>query len=160
MLTRNQLWNGLPAFSQSVDSFEDLRREMDRLLFDFSRDYGTASRDSAADSTQYTAGRVSWKDSGNAFVLRAELPGLTEKDVEITANSNTLTVRAERKVEPLKGYSAHRRERQTFYFARSFELPAKVDPDAVEAVMKNGVLTLTLPKAPEAQPKRISVKAS
>jgi HSP20 family protein len=103
---------------------------------------------------------VSFDDQGGAFVVRAELPGLSEKDLELTATATTLTLRGERKVEVPQGYSTHRSERTGYRFARTFELPSKVDSDRVEARLENGVLTVTLPKAPEAQPKQINVKAS
>jgi HSP20 family protein len=69
-------------------------------------------------------------------------------------------VRGERKVEPPQGHSTHRSERTSYRFARTFELPSKIDSDRVDARLENGVLTVSLPKAPEAQPKQISVKAS
>jgi HSP20 family protein len=104
--------------------------------------------------------RVSLDDQGTALVVRAELPGLSEKDLELTATATTLTLKGERKVEAPAGYSTHRSERSTFRFARTFELPAKVDSGNVEARLEHGVLTVKLPKAPEAQPKQINVKAS
>ena len=104
--------------------------------------------------------RVSFDDQGSTFVVRAEVPGLADKDLELSATATALTIRGERKVEPPQGYSTHRNERTAYRFARTFELPSKVDSDRVEARLENGVLTVTLPKAPEAQPKQISVKAS
>jgi HSP20 family protein len=129
----------------------DLLRQLDRLFADVD-----------TDSWEPRAGfpRVSFDDQGASFVVRAELPGLSEKDLELSATATTLTLKGERKVEAPKGYSTHRSERTTFSFARTFELPAKVDSDKVEARLENGVLTVTLPKTAEAQPKQISVKAS
>jgi HSP20 family protein len=103
--------------------------------------------------------RVSFDDQGSAFVVRAEVPGVAEKDIELSATATTLTLKGQRKVEAPKGYSTHRTERNSWSFARTFELPAKVDAERVEARLENGVLTVTLPKAPEAQPKQIAVKA-
>jgi HSP20 family protein len=136
-----------PAF-RTLGAF-DLLRQLDRLFTE-------------PESWEPRAGfpRVSFDDQGAAFVLRAELPGLSEKDLELTATANALTVRGERKVDAPQGYSTHRNERTSYRFARTFELPSKVDSDRVEARLENGVLTVTLPKAPEAQPKQISVKAS
>ena len=71
-----------------------------------------------------------------------------------------LTVKAARKVEAPEGYTAHRRERQSFSFTQSYELPTRIDPEKVQASLKQGVLTLTLPKAAEAQPKRVTVTAT
>ncbi len=92
-------------------------------------------------------------------VLYAEVPGVEMKDLEISVNGTTLTLKGERKVQsevPEEKY--YRRERGAGPFGRSLELPHKVDADHVEAVLKDGVLKVRLPKAPEAQPRRIEVK--
>jgi len=103
---------------------------------------------------------VTFNDSAEALTVRAELPGLTEKDVDISVTANTLTLKATRKVEAPEGYATHRRERQGFSFTQSYELPARIDTEKVQASLKQGVLTLTLPKAVEAQPKRVTVSAT
>jgi HSP20 family protein len=128
-----------------------LRRELDRLFGDLERAPSFAATSTPA---------VSFDDTGEALTLRAELPGLTEKEIDINVTGNTLTLKAARKTEAPEGYAAHRRERQSFSFAQSFELPARVDPEKVQASLKQGVLTLTLPKVAEAQPKKITVTAT
>jgi HSP20 family protein len=135
---------------RTFDAF-DLLRQFDRLLSD-------VEPSSWESGTAYPL--VSFDDQGANFVVKAELPGLAEKDLELSATATTLTLRGERKVDAPEGYSTHRNERSAYRFARTFELPTKVDADHVEARLENGVLTVTLPKAPEAQPKQISVKAS
>jgi HSP20 family protein len=140
---------GTSAF-RTLGAF-DLFRQLDRLFADV---------DPGGWEPRSGFPRVSFDDQGAAFVVRAEVPGLAEKDLELTATATTLTLKGERKVEPPEGYSAHRSERSAYRFARTFELPAKVDSAKVEARLEHGVLTVTLPKAPEAQPKQISVKAS
>ena len=105
------------------------------------------------------AASVTFDDQGSSFVVRAEVPGVAEKDIELRATATALTLKGKRQVEAPKGYSTHRSERSSWSFARTFELPAKVDADRVEARLENGVLTVTLPKAPEAQPKQIAVRA-
>ena len=139
-----------PTAFRTLGAF-DLFRQLDRL-------FAGVEPESWEQEARFP--RVSFDDKGDAFVVRAELPGMTEKDLELTATATTLTLRGERKVEPPEGYSAHRTERSSFRFARTFELPAKVDSGRVEARLEHGVLTVSLPKAPEAQPKQISVKAS
>ena len=124
-----------------------LRRELDRLFGDLER----------APSVANFTPAVSFDDTGEALTLRAELPGLTEKEIDINVTANTLTVKAARKTEAPEGYTAHRRERQSFSFAQSYELPSRVDPEKVQASLKQGVLTLTLPKVAEAQPKKVTV---
>jgi HSP20 family protein len=71
-----------------------------------------------------------------------------------------VTLKGERKVDVPEGLSVHRRERHAVRFAKSFELPTRVDADKVTATLKHGVLTLTLPKVAEAQPRQINVKAA
>jgi HSP20 family protein len=71
-----------------------------------------------------------------------------------------VTVKAGRKVEAPEGYTAHRRERQSFSFTQSYELPTRVDPEKAQASLKQGVLTLSLPKVAEVQPKKVTVTAT
>ena len=85
---------------------------------------------------------------------------MTEKDIQLSIHQDVLTLSGERKQEVPQGYFVHRQERAPLKFARSFTLPCKVDPEKSTATLKDGVLTITLPKAPEAQPRQISVKVS
>jgi HSP20 family protein len=103
---------------------------------------------------------LSFDDDGSNFVLRADVPGLTEEDLQISVAGNTVTLRGERKVQVPEGYSTHRRERSAVSFAKSYQLPTRVDADNVTATLKHGVLTLTLPKVADARPRQISVKAA
>lgn len=92
------------------------------------------------------------------LILRAELPGMTEKDIEVKLEGNTLTLRGERKMENEdKKNSYHRIE--SFYgsFTRSFRLPEGVDAEKINAEYKNGVLTVTIPQKPEVRPREIPV---
>jgi HSP20 family protein len=154
MLTRFSDFNDWPSFGfadfgRAYAPHPQFRRELERLLGDFER--GNA---------QPAAAAVSFDDDGTNFVLRADVPGLTEKDFEISVAGDTLTLRGERKVEVPEGHSVHRRERQAYRFAKSFQLPARVDAEKATATLKHGVLTLTLPKIAEAQPRQINVKAA
>lgn len=99
-------------------------------------------------------------DTGDAYVLWAEVPGLSEKDIQLTLKQGVLTLSGERKPEVPEGYQAHRRERATMRISRSIRLGAKVDADKVTATVKHGLLTVTLPKSPEATPRQIPVRAS
>lgn len=154
------LWNdwnavrrgGFPGeFYRALRALEELRNDVDRAF---------GGPEQASGWSRFEGLDIQLSDEGNSLTLRAELPGLSEKDVEVSVDAHTLTLRGHRKVEPPKGYSVHRQERQDYRFERSYQLPAKVDADNVKAVMKNGVLTLTLPKVPEAQPRQIAVKAA
>jgi HSP20 family protein len=99
-------------------------------------------------------------DNGETLLVEAELPGLSQTDVNIEATENTLTISGARKVIAPEGYTAHRRERAAYEFARSFELPSKIDLERVSATMTHGVLTITLTKQAEARPRQISIKAA
>lgn len=93
----------------------------------------------------------------------AELPGLDEQDINVSLTQDILTISGEKKVENEdKGENYHHIERSYGAFKRSVALPAGIEADQVEAIFKNGVLTITLPKSAEAQEeiKRIEVKAS
>jgi len=151
MLVRFNDRSRFPAFGASRGlPVSSLRRELDRLFGDLER----------APSFAASTPSVTFADTGEALTLRAELPGLSEKDVDISVTANALTVKAERKVEAPEGYAVHRRERQGFSFTQSYELPARIDPEKAQASLKQGVLTLTLPKAAEAQPKRVTVSTT
>jgi HSP20 family protein len=95
------------------------------------------------------------------LVLRAELPGMNEKDIELKLEGNVLTLKGERTLEKEEDrQNFHRME--SFYgsFSRSFTLPDTVDPDKITADYRNGVLTIKVPQRPEAKPRAIQVKAS
>lgn len=104
--------------------------------------------------------RVTLYDEGAQLVLKADLPGVAESDVQLQLTNDVLTVGGQRKVETPEGYSIHRQERAPLRFARSFTLPCKVRADEIAATLKNGVLTVTMPKAPESQPRQIAVKSA
>jgi HSP20 family protein len=100
-----------------------------------------------------------WEDA-DAFHVEAELPGLKQEDVQVAVtHRNQVTIQGERKPDETLQGAWHRRERGFGRFQRSFTLPAAVDTDKVEARLEHGILRLTLPKAEEARPRRIAVKA-
>jgi HSP20 family protein len=96
------------------------------------------------------------------LVLRADLPGVDPKQVDLRVENNVLTIRGERPFEgnKAKEENFHRVERLYGAFARSFTLSTAVDPDKIKANYKDGVLTITLPKAEAAKPKRIQIAAA
>jgi HSP20 family protein len=153
MLTR---WNNLafPTLDRNMSMFDELRREMDRVFAGFERDVTPDL--SRADSWP----RVSLYDTGAALVVRAEMPGYTEKDISISLEQSSLTLSGERKLSVPKGYSVHRQERgDASSFSRMFTLPCRVDADKSEAKLTHGMLELTLPKVPEERPRQITIQA-
>jgi HSP20 family protein len=154
MLTRFSDYSDWPSFGfadfgRGHFPHRQLRFELDRLFSEFERGASNAA-----------ASAVTFQDQGESFVFRADVPGLTEADLQIDLSGNTLHLKGERKIAVPEGHSAHRRERTAYRFDKSYELPARVDADKATATLKHGVLTLTLPKAAEAQPRQIAVKAA
>jgi HSP20 family protein len=99
-------------------------------------------------------------EGDEAFTVKAEFPGLSKDDLRVEIKDNRLTLKGERKRETdLKDAQYHRVERVYGAFERSIRLPAVVDADKAEAIFKDGVLKLKLPKAEEAKSKRISITA-
>ena len=148
------MWTRWNDFDRTLAAMDELRRRFDWALAD--------SEGQGYEDTFTRTGfpRVSFVDAGNAFLLRAEVPGLGENDVKLSVHQDVLSISGERKSEQLEGYTVHRQERAAVKFSRSFTLPTKVDAEKTTANLKDGVLSVTLPKAPEAQPRQIAVKAS
>lgn len=105
---------------------------------------------------------VDVRETESDYLMEVELPGLTEKDVEVKLDNTLLTIssalKEEKKEEKKNGFIL--RERRASRFSRSFVLPESVDREKIGAEFKNGVLHLTFPKVPAAKPKTIEVKAS
>ncbi len=149
--------------------FESLRREVDRLFEDFDRDFWRApfrlferpplwQRETAL-----AVPAVDIIEKEGAYEVTAELPGMDEKDIEVKLANGGLTIKGEKqeeKEEKRKDYHLH--ERTVGSFERYFTVPDGVDRDKIEASFKKGVLTVTLPKKPEAikPEKKIEVKAA
>ncbi|HOB73971.1 MAG TPA: Hsp20/alpha crystallin family protein [Phycisphaerae bacterium] len=133
--------------------YNDLRREIDRLFDAFTGGDGGLVR-----SRAFPAVNV-WEDGNNLF-LEAELPGVAREDLEISAAGNELTIRGRR--NPCQGENLvyHRQERGYGEFSRVLTLPVEVDTDKIEATLRDGVLTLTLPKAEAAKARKIEVKTA
>lgn len=129
-----------------------LQNEMDRLLERFS-----VNLPRGCAHTVYPALNL-WEDNEKVWV-EAELPGFELNELEIYVNGGKqLTIKGERKQAAQEGGVWHRQERSFGNFERALELPHDVDADKVSAELKQGVLTITLPKREEVKPHRIAVK--
>jgi HSP20 family protein len=155
MLTR---WNtGWTEFDDMFSILNDFRRRVDRAFDDaFAADLDVR-RGSSVRATWPLANLV---DTGAQLVLTAELPGLSERDVQLTLNQDVLTIAGERKNDAPEGYSVHRRERADVKFTRSFALPCRVNAERTVASVKNGILTVSLDKAADAMPRKIAVSSA
>jgi len=100
-------------------------------------------------------------ETGNELVVKADLPDVSEKDLDVRIENNTLTIRGERKFEKKVEEENYLRVERTYgSFSRSFSLPNTVNSEAIRAEYKNGVLTVELPKRAESRPKQIKVNVT
>ncbi len=143
-----------------------LRRDPVFEAFDrFFGDHGwptLASND--AETTEEANKASSWtpvvdlRETDDAFLFTAELPGLSKKDIDISLEEKTLTISGERKFEKeSENDNYHRVERSYGTFRRSFSLATAIEAEKVSAKFKDGLLTLTVPKSPAVKPRKISV---
>lgn len=143
-------WNDFDRTLSLMDAF---RRRAERGLFDD----GLVFEPEPTYSGDFP--KLFVNDKGAEFVLSAELPGIPDGELKLTVDGRSVTLEGTRKAEPPKGFTVHRRERSTAQFTRTVTLPVKIDAERTTAVSKDGVLTVTLPKVPEAQPRQITVRA-
>jgi HSP20 family protein len=104
---------------------------------------------------------VDVRDTTEGYLMEVELPGLTDKDIELNVEDNILTLSSkneESSEEEKNGYLI--RERRSREFARTFVLPKDVDREKIKGEFKNGLLVVTIPKKPEAKPRKIDVKSN
>ena len=144
VLRTNPMLDLAPGFS----------REVDRLLSDiFSRDTFRLGGEWAP--------VVDMSETKDEMIVRAEVPGMAKEDITVTLQDNVLTLRGEKKEEKRElDATFHRIERSYGSFVRSFTLPTLVQVEKVVATYKDGVLTVTLPKAEEVKPKEISISVN
>jgi len=124
-----------------------LRKEVDDLFDDFGNGFFNRSREVAIHSNV--------SETDKEYCITAELPGMTEADVDVSITGERIVIKGDKKSETEekgdeKGREFHRIERTSGSFQRSLTLPFKIDPDKVVAKVKNGVLTVTVPKPSEA----------
>ena len=136
-----ELWTSQNRLDQMFDSF-----------------FGDTCRNANSELTGW-APQVDVEETKDAFKFHADLPGLNKKDIFISVENNLLTIRGERKSEvDEKASRYHRMERTYGSFCRSFQLPATVLSDRVEASYRDGVLEVTVAKAEEVRPREIEIK--
>jgi HSP20 family protein len=129
---------------------------MDRLFTDLFRDFPGGT--SAARGTEFPPLNV--VEDAEKLTVEAELPGLTMEDLDIQLKGEVLSLQGEQKARKQEGESYHRQERPVGRFHRVVKLPFPVDLDAISARLVDGVLTVELPKAKEAKPRKIEIKTA
>jgi HSP20 family protein len=144
---RPEAWDWSPVAQLST-----LRNEINRL---FEEPFGGMERSEVFNAWAPAVDLYEEKDN---LVVTAELPGMKKEEIDISLHDGNLTIAGERKVEKQYGEKETQRSERFFgRFQRTVSLPKGVDAGAVKAAYKDGVLTVTLPKSPEAKPKQIEV---
>lgn len=130
--------------------FDNMRREMGRL-------FGDMLTEADGRREQPFPALNVWETEEQLFV-EAEVPGLTMENLEVLVVNDELTIKGHRNLPAFENGTVHRQERGSGEFVRYLALPVAVNADAVEATLKDGVLSIRLPKAPEARLRKIQVK--
>jgi HSP20 family protein len=156
------IWRPRRAISGRVSSGSNPFAELTRMQRDvddvITRLFGELLPTATPDGV--VAPPVDVVDAGNEVILRADLPGLEQKDIQVEVQDGSLLVRGERKTEQQDKNDKYRwSERWEGVFMRLIPLPSEIDRDKIQAQMKNGVLEVHLPKKQGTAPKRIEVKA-
>lgn len=137
-----------------MPSFGTFRREIDDL---FSRFFGEEAL--PAPFQREFLPVIDISETDKEINVKAEIPGVDPKDLDISISGSALTIKGEKKVEKEeKGEGFHRVERSFGAFSRSFTLPCEVEEDKIKASYKDGILSLKIPKSPTAQKKSITVE--
>ena len=136
---------------------DSLQGEMNRLFSTFF-DTPTGRGGNGGGAARRWVPAMDLIEAGEHFVLKADLPGMTEDDVKIELENNVLTISGERKAELEEKHEGYYRlERTSGAFSRSLTLPEGVDAGAVTAAFDNGVLEVRIPKPEQAKPKRVQI---
>jgi HSP20 family protein len=138
---------GVPARREEHDPFSLFRDEMNRLFDSFFRGFDIEPFEPRIAFSP----KVDVSETEKAFTVSAELPGMDEKDIDVSLEKDRITIKGEKKEEKEeKGKDFYRAERSYGSFVRTIPLPKEIDTEKVEAQFKKGLLTITLPKTPEA----------
>lgn len=142
----------IPTTQKPADPFSAMRAEMDRVFDSFlGRRRGGFPALFGDSETAMVMPKVDVRENGGAITVEAELPGMEEKDVDVTLRDGILTIKGEKKSErTTKEDDYHMSERSYGSFQRSFRVPDSVDHENISAKLEKGVLHVTLPKRPEA----------
>jgi HSP20 family protein len=149
------MMNGWREFDQTFRALDSLQRRIDGAMGGWGGLVAVPAR---------RAPRTAWPlvnafETKEAFVYKAFVPGLGEGDVSVYVEEEVLVLRGERRNDVPDGYQVNVRERTPVAFTRKLPLAGRVDAEGVVATMKDGVLTVTLPKAKDTLPRQIAVKA-
>jgi len=149
----SRVWPSRPTFESPFSDFDQLRRQLLRL-------FDTVNDESYRDLGAGVFPPINITQDDDAFYLRAEVPGVDKKNLEISALGRRVSISGKREIPKENDKASyHRKERAEGEFNRSITLPSEIDASKVDARYHAGVLTLTLPKAEAAKPRQIAVKS-
>jgi HSP20 family protein len=143
-------WNA-PSQSQDIKT---LQSQLNRIFEPFAR-FAVGDEDLVSGAW---VPPVDVAETQEKILVRAELPGLRQEDIQIEFENGLLTLRGERKIEKNEGLTWHRVERTYGNFSRTFTLPRSVDPEKIAATYRDGILEVEVPKREEAKPKQIRIE--
>ncbi len=134
--------------------------ELDRMRREMERLFGEIDRGGFTGPTAGVFPLMNLTENPDTYIVRAELPGMKADEIDISVTQDNLSISGERKI-PAESADAkyHRKERDAGKFSRIVSLPGPVNTEKVEASSVNGILTVVFPKAEEAKPKQITIKA-
>jgi HSP20 family protein len=150
----------VPVKREEERSLPSFQQEMNRLFDEFSRGWGLAPFREFAEQWDVFSPRVDVVEGDKEVTVSAELPGMDEKEIDVSLSRGVLTISGEKREEKEdKGKNYYRMERSYGSFQRSIPLPGEVDEEKAKATFNKGVLTITLPKTAKAQAhKRIPIR--
>ncbi|MGM0453579.1 MAG: Hsp20/alpha crystallin family protein [Thermodesulfobacteriota bacterium] len=133
--------------------FEELnrmRRHLDQV-------FGQLGEGQPVQQTSGVFPLINLTESKDAYIIRAELPGVSAENLDIQTTGRNISITGQRQLDPDKSAKYHRRERETGQFARAVALPGDIDREGVSATLKDGILQVTAPKSEAAKPKQIKI---
>ncbi len=145
---------GLPTWRQRsrFDELENMRRQMDRI-------FGELNRGSVGKNISGVFPAINLTENMDNYYVCTELPGVQSENLDIQVTVNSLAISGERKIPEVElNAKYHRREREPGKFSRMISLPDNINPDAIEAALENGILTVVIPKKEAAKPRQITIK--
>ena len=147
------MWTRMNEFDRMFQTMDLLQSRLNNMFEDYGLFRPTVSTWGITEANP----RTNLYDVGDRLEVKVEVPGIAKSDLNVKIQGNYLEISGTRKSDTPKGYKAHRIERGETTFTRSFTLPAEVEASRVEAALKDGILTLRLPKVEQAKPIQIAI---
>ncbi len=161
LIVRNQRNNEVVE-SDSFFPFSSFSKDINRMFEDFFGDFGSLSNSFfRGDRSSFFTPKVNVSENDEQIDVSAELPGMDEKDIQVSLSENILTIKGEKKKdEEKKGKDFHHIERNYGSFQRTIKMPSEIVNDKIKASFKNGVLNVILPKSEKAKDKVRTIKVN